>query len=211
MPDEIKQLILVAALILVIFLIVLLIVKLKSKNKYYVKNPKNKQLDKKIRKYALYRDFLFLSDVFIPVNNEKAIIIDNIIFGNKYIYVISQKHWEGLLKGFEYDTKWMITYKNQTNYVDNPLISNRYKVHVLSNFLGEKEEENIINIVAINDHTNFDDFNVQSLESVVKMNKLFKTIDEYERNSSLNDIKEEEIERIANLIYEESTRIKKIK
>ena len=105
----------------------------------------------------------------------------------------------------------MITYKNQTNYVDNPLISNRYKVHVLSNFLGEKEEENIINIVAINDHTNFDDFNVQSLESVVKMNKLFKTIDEYERNSSLNDIKEEEIERIANLIYEESTRIKKIK
>ena len=83
--------------------------KLKSKKKYYVKNPKNKQLDKKIRKYALYRDFLFLSDVFIPVNNEKAIIIDNIIFGNKYIYVISQKHWEGLLKGFEYDTKWMIT------------------------------------------------------------------------------------------------------
>lgn len=211
MPDEIKQLILVAAIILVIFLIVLLIIKLKSKSKYYVKNPKNKSLDKKIRKYAMDRDFLFLSDVFLPVNNEKAVIIDNIIFGNKYIYVISQKHWEGTLKGFEYDTKWMVTYKNQTNYVDNPLISNRYKVHVLMNFLGEKEEETIVNIIAINDHTNFEEFNVPALESVVKMKKLFKTIDDFERSSTLNDIKEEEIERIANLIYEESTRIKKIK
>ena len=211
MPDEIKQLILVAAIILVIFLIVLLIIKLKSKNKYYVKNPKNKSLDRKIRKYALNRDFLFLSDVFIPVNNEKAVIIDNIIFGNKYIYVVSQKHWEGTLKGFEYDTKWMIMHKEQTQYVDNPLISNRYKVHVLLNFLGEKEEENVVNIIAINDRTSFEEFNVPALESIVKMNKLFKTIDEFEKTSTLNDIKEEEIERIANLIYEESTRIKKIK
>ena len=40
------------------------------------------------------------------------------------------------------------------------------------------------------------------------MNKIFKIIDDYEKNSPFNDIKEEEIERIANLINDESNRIK---
>ena len=210
MPDEIKQLILVTIIVLVIFLIVLFIVKLKSKrNKFYNKNPKNKYLDKKIRKYSQDRDFLFLTDVFLPVNDDRAIVIDDIIFGNKYIYVISQKHWDGSLKGYEYDTKWMLTSKTQTQYVDNPLITNRFKVQTLMNFLNENDDNNIINVVTISDRINFNDFNVQPLENVIKMNKLFKLIDDYEKNSSLNDIKEEEIERIAKLIYDESTLIRR--
>lgn len=211
MPDEIKQLILVAIVIIVIFLIVLFIVKLKSRNKhYYNKNPKNKILDKKIRKYSKNRDFLLLNDVFLPVENNKATLIDNIIFGNKYIYVIAQKHWEGSLKGFEYDTKWLLTNKkNQTKYVDNPLIGNRFKVQTLLRFLNEKDDETIINIIAINDRTKFDSIKAQPLENVTKMSDLFKLIDEYEKASPLNDIKEEEIERIANLVNEESIRIAK--
>ena len=104
MSDEVKQLILIAIVIIVLFLIVLLIVKLKSKKRYYNKNPKNRYLDKKIRKYSRNRDFLFLNDVFLPVENNQAILIDNIILGNKYIYIISKKHWEGELIGFDYDT-----------------------------------------------------------------------------------------------------------
>ena len=207
MSDEIKQLILIAIVIIVIFLIVLLIVKLKSKKRYYNKNPKNKYLDKKIRKYTKNRDFLFLNDVFLPIENNQAIMIDNIIFGNKYIYIISQKHWEGELKGFEYDTKWMLIHKNITKYVDNPLFSNRYKINVLINFLKEKNEDDIVNIIAINNKVKFENFQTQPLENVINVCDLFKIIDEYEKTSPLNDIKEEEIERVANLIYEESTRI----
>ena len=209
MPDEIKQLILVASIFIVIFLIVLFLVKLKSKNtKLYIKNPKNKYLNKKIRKYTKNRDFLFLTDVFLPVKDNRAIVIDNIIFGNKYIYVISQKHWEGTLKGYEYDTKWMVVSKSVTKYVDNPIIGNRFKVQTLMSFINEKEEDNVVNIVAINDKTNFSEFQSQPLENITKMNKIFKIIDEYEKSSPLNDFKEEEIERIANMVYEESKRIK---
>ena len=209
MTKEVKQLILVTVLIIVIFLIVLLVVKLKSKNYYYNKNPKNKRLNRKIRKYSKDKDFLFLSDVFLPIENNNAIMIDNIIFGNKYIYVIAQKHWEGNLKGFEYDTKWLLSSKTITKYIDNPLLSNRFKVVTLLKFLKEKDEDNIINIIAINDKTKFKDIQAQPLENVVKMSELFKTIDEYEKNSPFNDIKDEEIERVANLIYEESLRITK--
>lgn len=209
MPDEIKQLIFVAIVIIVIFLIVLLIIKHKSNKYYYNKNPKNKKLDKKIRKYAKNKDFLFLSDVFLPVENNQAILIDNIIFGNKYIYVISQKHWEGELKGFEYDTKWMISTKNMTKYVDNPLIGNRFKVRILLNFLNEKDENTVINIIALSNKTKFKDIQVPPLENIININNLFKLIDEYEKNSLLNDIVEEEIERIANSIYQESIRIAK--
>ena len=209
MPNEIEILILVIVIISVVVISSLIVIKSKSNQQTnYNKNPKNKYLDRKIRKFANDRDFLFLSDVFLPVKDNKAIIIDNIIFGNKYIYVISQKHWDGHLKGYEYDTKWMITSKSQTKYVDNPLINNRFKVQTLLNFLKEKDENTIINIIAINDHTKFNDFQVQPLENVIKMSKLFKLIDDYEKSSPLNDIKEDEIERIANLINNESNRIK---
>ena len=211
MPLEIKQLILVAVLIIiVIFLIVLFVVKHKSKNnKTYIKNTKNKKLDRKIRKYAKNKDFLILNNVFLPVDDTKAIIVDNLLFGNKYIYVISQKHWEGTLKGFEYDPKWLLITKTITKYVDNPLIGNRFKVSTLMNFLNETDDENIVNIVTINDKTTFKDIKTQPLENVVTMSHLFKIIDDYEKNSHLNDIKEEEIERMANLVYEESLSIAK--
>ena len=212
MPQEIKNLIFwVVIVLVVIILFVLLVLKLKSKDSYYYgKNPKNKKLDRKIKKFARDRDFLFLTDVFLPVDNNKAILIDNVILGNKYIYVVSQKHWDGYVKGFEYDTKWLLTMKVRTNYVDNPLIGNRYKVQTLMRFLKEKNDENIVNIVALSNSSKFNPIQTQPLENVVKMKMLFKLIDDYEKNSPFNDIKEEELERIALSLHEESIRIAKM-
>lgn len=211
MPEEIKRLIFwVVVSILAIILLVLIVLKISSRNKhYYGKNPKNKKLDRKIKKYARDRDFLFLTDVFLPVDNNKAILIDDIILGNKYIYVISQKHWDGYVKGFEYDTKWLLTAKVRTVYVDNPLIGNRYKVQTLMKFLKERNDENIVNIVSLSNRSKFNAIQTQPLENVVKMKQLFKLIDDYEKTSPFNDIKEEELERIALLLNEESIRISK--
>ena len=211
MPEEIKRLIFwVVVSILTIILLVLIVLKISSRNKhYYGKNPKNKKLDRKIKKYARDRDFLFLTDVFLPVDNNKAILIDDIILGNKYIYVISQKHWDGYVKGFEYDTKWLLTAKVRTVYVDNPLIGNRYKVQTLMKFLKERNDENIVNIVSLSNRSKFNAIQTQPLENVVKMKQLFKLIDDYEKTSPFNDIKEEELERIALLLNEESIRISK--
>lgn len=211
MPEEIKRLIFwVVVSILVVILVVLLVLKIKSKDKhYYGKNPKNRKLDKKIKKYARDRDFLFLTDVFLPVDNNKAILIDDIILGNKYIYVISQKHWDGYVKGFEYDTKWLLSAKIRTVYVDNPLIGNRYKVQTLMKFLKERNDENIVNIVSLSNKSKLNTIQTQPLENVVQMKNLFKLIDDYEKNSPFNDIKEEELERIALQLHEESIRISK--
>lgn len=211
MPQEIKDLIFwVVIVLVVIILFVLLVLKLKSRDSYYYgKNPKNKKLDRKIKKFARDRDFLFLTDVFLPVDNNKAILIDDIILGNKYIYVISQKHWDGYVKGFEYDTKWLLTMKVRTNYVDNPLIGNRYKVQTLMRFLKERTDENIVNIVTLSNNSKFNPIQTQPLENVIKMKMLFKLIDDYEKNSPFNDIKEEELERIALSLHEESIRIAK--
>ena len=211
MPEEIKRLIFwVVVSILVVILVVLLVLKIKSKDKhYYGKNPKNRKLDKKIKKYARDRDFLFLTDVFLPVDNNKAILIDDIILGNKYIYVISQKHWDGYVKGFEYDTKWLLSAKIRTVYVDNPLIGNRYKVQTLMKFLKERNDENIVNIVSLSNKAKLNAIQTQPLENVVQMKHLFKLIDDYEKNSPFNDIKEEELERIALQLHEESIRISK--
>ena len=211
MPEEIKRLIFwVVVSILVVILVVLLVLKIKSKDKhYYGKNPKNRKLDKKIKKYARDRDFLFLTDVFLPVDNNKAILIDDIILGNKYIYVISQKHWDGYVKGFEYDTKWLLSAKIRTVYVDNPLIGNRYKVQTLMKFLKERNDENIVNIVSLSNKAKLNTIQTQPLENVVQMKHLFKLIDDYEKNSPFNDIKEEELERIALQLHEESIRISK--
>ena len=211
MPEEIKNLIFWVIIgIFVVILLILIILKIKSKDKhYYGKNPKNKTLDRKIKKYARDRDFLFLTDVFLPVDNNKAVLIDDIILGNKYIYVISQKHWDGYVKGFEYDTKWLLTAKVRTIYVDNPLIGNRYKVQALMRFLKEKNDENIVNIVALSNRSKFNSIQTQPLENVVKTKLLFKLIDDYEKNSPFNDIKEEELEKIALQLHEESIRISK--
>ena len=101
----------------------------------------------------------------------------------------------------------MLVHTNLTKYVDNPLFSNRFKIKMLINFLEEKNEDDIVNIIALNNKVKFNDFQTQPLENVVNICDLFKLIDEYEKTSPLNDMKEEEIERIANLIYEESQRI----
>lgn len=211
MPQEIKNLIFwVVIILVVVILVVLLVLKLKARDSYYYgKNPKNRKLDRKIKKFARDRDFLFLTDVFLPVDNNKAVLIDDIILGNKYIYVISQKHWDGYVKGFEYDTKWLLSMKVRTNYVDNPLIGNRYKVQTLMRFLKERTDENIVNIVTLSNGSKFNSIQTQPLENVVKMKMLFKLIDDYEKHSPFNDIKEEELEKIALKLHEESIRIAK--
>ena len=76
-------------------------------------------------------------------------------------------------------------------------------------FLKERTDENIVNIVTLSNNSKFNPIQTQPLENVIKMKMLFKLIDDYEKNSPFNDIKEEELERIALSLHEESIRIAK--
>ena len=62
---------------------------------------------------------------------------------------------------------------------------------------------------SLSNKTKFNSIQTQPLENVVKMKHLFKLIDDYEKTSPFNDIKEEELERIALQLHEESIRISK--
>ena len=66
-----------------------------------------------------------------------------------------------------------------------------------------------INIVSLSNKAKLNTIQTQPLENVVQMKNLFKLIDDYEKNSPFNDIKEEELERIALQLHEESIRISK--
>ena len=92
---------------LIIFLAIFIPVKRRNRSKRFKEN-----YYKKVYSIAFNEDYYLINKFFFKVDEGKMACIDHILFGNKYIYLITDLFYEGNLSG-SYDDKSLIftTYK----------------------------------------------------------------------------------------------------
>ena len=79
---------------------------------------------RKIYNYTLNRDFYLINNFVFRLDSKHNTCIDHILFGDKFVYVIMDKYYEGDLMGNSYDPDLILIAKNGSkNYVDNPYVA----------------------------------------------------------------------------------------
>lgn len=75
-----------------------------------------------VYKTALYYDYYLINTFNIALTAQLDLKIDHLLFANKYIYIINDYIYEGVLDGKQKDGKWILTtLKGEEKYIDNPL------------------------------------------------------------------------------------------
>ena len=115
------------SLAILLVLVILSIIFLPSfLRKYYRKNYVE-IYGKKIYRYALHNDLYLINVLELKGNDDQLIKIDHLLFGNKYIYVISDYYLPGLIEAKENDQSFIyqsIEKNSQKVYIDSLLLRN---------------------------------------------------------------------------------------
>ena len=175
---------------------------------------KNKRVGSKLKKFAIDHDFPLLSNVVIQVREDKFIKVEHILFGNKYIYVITSKCYYGYLCANTNDEKWLLYRKDKLIHLENPLKNNEKRIRIIANLLDEKMD-NFVNVVFLSRPVVASRVISNKVGELVLLEPNFsKTIEKYEKSSNLNDFTVKSIEEATKKIYdyhiESSEQFKKI-
>lgn len=164
----------------------------------------NFKYNSQIKTLAHNHDYLFLKDIYIQIDKHSYLKYDGILIANKFIYLISYKHWNGELQGLIVDNKWIIRNVENIN-VDNPIFGARIRLEALTKLL-QIERDDCINIICLGNKVKYLEpiTTNNSKELIVKHNEIVSTILNIEKHTELNDITDSEMERIANLINDEN-------
>ena len=106
---------------------------------------------KRVYKVALESDYYLINQFYFKVDSNKLAKVDHVLFGEKYIYVILSKYYEGDLVGKSTDKSLIfISHKGKKCYTDNPIIQSKSLTSKLSSSTG-LDASMLIGIILIND------------------------------------------------------------
>lgn len=136
------------------------------------------------------KDYKVLNNIMIE-NNNKTYQIDHIVVSKYGVFVIEMKNYYGLIKGNEYDDKWIQYLGKKRYYFNNPLHQNYGHVMALNELLN-LDKEVFIPIVCFSNQANL---KVTTKSIVVQLDYLTNRI-----KSFYKEIVNDDIEIIANKI-----------
>ena len=106
---------------------------------------------KQVYRVALDYDYYLINQYVFKVDSSKNATVDHILFGNKYIYTIISKYYQGDLIGKYADKSLIfISHKGKKCYTDNPYNEAKYLTSKLSSSTGI-DASLMIGIILIND------------------------------------------------------------
>lgn len=162
---------------------------------------KRRRVASKLKKFAIDHDFPLLSNVMIQVRENKFIKIEHILFGNKYIYVISSKCYYGYLCANTDDEKWLLYRKDKLIHLDNPLKNNEKRIRILANLLDDKME-NFVNVIYLSRPVVASKIISKKAGELVLLEQDFtRSIERYEKSSKLNDFTIKSIEDATQKVF----------
>ena len=139
--------------IIVLCLIVIFIVVMLIMNAY---NKKHFEIGyyKKIYRIAVLNDYYLINHFFFNLEDSETAKIDHVLFGDKFIYIITSKYYEGDISGKSEDKSLVfVSKKGKTYYTANPLLESKNLVSGLSMCSGI-ESDYFIGITLVNDSCN---------------------------------------------------------
>jgi hypothetical protein len=146
---------------------------------------------KSIYKLALYTDFYLINKLKIPLDEQQNAHIDHLLFGEKFIYVIKDKYYQGGVSGKEDDQSWVYFpfHRRGAFYIPNPFLINRQRIEKLTLVTG-LDKSLFINVIVVNNDCLLDDIDTKKADNyIVNLKHLAKLIKAIEtRNiAKIND------------------------
>ena len=147
---------------------------------------------KRVYKYALHNDLYLINKLALKGNDDQLLKIDHLLFGTKYIYVISDFYLPGNIEAKENDRSFVYTplEKNAKKvYIDNVFISGAQLTKKVASNLGLNPSL-FIPVALVDDDADFGDFKPtlknNYLVHVSNFNKLLDAL-EARKVAPLND------------------------
>lgn len=165
-------------LALIIFLAIFIPIRIKNRSKNFKEN-----YYKKVYSVAFNEDYYLINKFFFKVDESKMGCVDHILFGNKYIYIITDLYYEGNLSG-SYDDKSLIftNQKGKKAYTDNPFAKSEQLVQRISALTG-LDLSILVGIVLVNDECKLDIFSDSEQFYIVQKRKFPGLIKQMERKN----------------------------
>ena len=134
----------------VLFLILVICFYFPISHAYYRKNFQIHYY-KRVYRVALDNDYYLINQFVFKIDSSKVASVDHILFGNRYIYVLSSKYYQGDLVG-KYQDKSLIfiSHRGKKCYTDNPYNQVKFLASKLSSSTGI-DASLMIGIILVND------------------------------------------------------------
>ena len=159
-------------------------------NLFVVAITGKKRVERKLYKGCKENDFLIIKH------------LDAIIFGNKYIYIVSIVKNAGEVKVSLTDQKWRIVYNNELSLINNPFVYNEKVMHKLADVVEGLEYSDMKSLVVLTKTCSMDKASNSNKEFIALENDAINLILDVEKNSDEDIIDPFEIERYAKAFYD---------
>ena len=153
--------------IIVVFLLLFFPIRKRIIKKKYVEH-----YYKEIYKIALNNDYYLINTFVFKIDDSSILRINHILFGEKYVYLINDYHFDGDIAGKAFD-KSLICFskKGKKYYIDNPIARSKYLLERLCIMTG-LDPTIMIGISLVNDDCNSDIASTSKQYYLVSRNKL---------------------------------------
>lgn len=187
----------VFALILLVFLLGPIV------KRFYEYKYHKKVTAKVLYKYAKDYDVYLLNNVSLPIN-DKSIVFDHILFGEKFIYCIKDASYKNGIEGSAEDLKWFdYNKKGEMNYIENPFQENNLNISMLTNYMNLKSNDDFFySVIAINNSCSYKIDKCNKREIVACNHDLYKIIAKTEKNAEVRAFNESRLEEAVKILYE---------
>ena len=189
------------AIFLVFFFIIFLFYPL-FKRQYELRFYK-RIVGRTLYRIALNHDNFLINNVELKLN-ENMISFDHVFFGKKYIYCIKDIAYTIGIEGESRDTKWFqYDKKGMFKYIENPLRNNYVQMEFLKSYLHAGKEQNFFfSIVVINDDCEFNVYQPQEGEILIKRKDLKKFLKSKEDDENIATINQDQLEKIVQNLHD---------
>ena len=163
--------------------------------KLYRKRLKNNYVPvygKRVYRYALHNDLYLINRLELKSNDDQILKIDHLLFGNKYIYVISDYYLPGKIEAKQNDKSFLYTSyikDSKTVYIDNLLLRGKTLTKKVALNLGLNPSL-FISIALVDNDADFGGFKSTLTDNyIVHLSSLNKLLNELEGRdvAPLND------------------------
>lgn len=177
-----------------VFVFLFLIKKKKSKAKF------KDSYYSKINEIVQNNDYLLINQFPIKSSENDKIIIDHILCGNKFIYLICDFYYEGDITGNAKDESLiLIDEKDNKKYIDNPLmISKNYLTRFA--IVSGLDPSLLIGLSLINDNIEYKVRNNSNQFYITQRKELSSFIKKMESSNDLADINEQQLLNAAKIL-----------
>lgn len=163
---------------------------------------------REIHKIVMNNDYYLINNFIFKVDDSSLMKINHIIFGEKYVYLINDFHYDGDIAGKCFD-KSLICFskKGKKYYIDNPILKNRFLLERLCMMTG-LDSSIMIGISLVNDDCNSDISSDSKQYYLVSRNKLGSLIKAIE-SRPINKLNEKSLEKLVQSINKMNRKKKK--